>query len=77
MEAMRITVEDVRPAGEAGVLIARIRAVSRGRVGGAPRAILRIEIRLEDPSPKIPLGTLRRLARDQAPRFLVLLPFPG
>jgi hypothetical protein len=70
MEPMRLRVEDVRRARETGLLIARIRAVSRERVGGAPRAMLRIQIRLEDPGPDAPLSKLKRLARDEALRFL-------
>lgn len=67
---MRLTVEDVQRGREAGVLIARIRAVRRERVGGAPRAILRIQIRLEEPDPHAPLREVRGLARDEALRFL-------
>jgi hypothetical protein len=70
MEPMRIPFEGVHRTGEAGVLVARIRAVSRERVGGAPRAILRIQIRLEDPGAGASRGMLRRLARDEALRFL-------
>ena len=70
MEPMRVTVEEVQPAGEAGVLIAQVRAVSRERVGGAPRAILRIQIRLDDPGSGASRGKLKSFARDQALRFL-------
>lgn len=70
MEPMRLTVESIRRAGEADLLLARVRAVSRERIRGAPRAILRIAIRLEDPGPDVPLVKLKRLAREEALRFL-------
>jgi hypothetical protein len=70
MEPMRLTVEEIRRADKEGVLIARVLAVSEERIGGAPRAVVRMRIRLEDPGPDVRLHALKRLARDQALRFL-------
>jgi hypothetical protein len=70
MEPMRLTVEEIRRSREEGLLIARVRAVSRERISGASRAIIRIEIRLKDPGADVNFRQLTRLARDEALRFL-------
>lgn len=70
MERMRITVEHVRRAFQGDVFLADVCAVSRERVHGAPRAVIRMTIRLEPPESAADRRTLRRLARDEALRFL-------
>ena len=70
MEPMRVTIEEVRRSAKEGLLIARIRAVSQERIHGAARAIIRMRIRLEDPGPHADSRALRRVARDEALRFL-------
>ena len=72
MEPMRLIIEEIRPAREEDLLVARVRAVSRERISGAPRAIVRMRIRFHDPGPDAGLRDLRRLARDEALRFLDL-----
>lgn len=70
LEPMRLIIEQIRRAPEAGLLIARVRAVSEERISGAPRAVLRMRIRLPDPGPDTSRRDVRRLARDEALRFL-------
>jgi hypothetical protein len=64
---MRLIVEEIR---REGLLLARVRAMSRERISGAPRAIVRMRIRIEDPGTDTSLRDVRRLARDEALRFL-------
>ncbi|MBW8077935.1 MAG: hypothetical protein GJU76_07655 [Gallionella sp.] len=70
MEAMRLTVEDIRRNPDKGILTARVGATSCEAIHGTPRAILQIVIRVEDPRPKTEMRVLRCLARDQATWFL-------
>lgn len=70
MERMHVTVEDVHPARQRGMLLGRIRVESRERVGQIPRAILRIRILVEDPGPDASRQKRKRLARIEALRFL-------
>lgn len=72
MEAMRLMIDGIRPASQEGLLVARVRAVSRERVSGAPRALIRMRISLLDPGPHVGMRELKRLARDEALRFLDL-----
>ena len=67
---MRLIVEEIRRAPEEGCLIAQIRAVSEERIAGAARAVVRMWVRLPDPGPDASLKDVRRLARDEALRFL-------
>ena len=70
MEAMRLKIDEIRRASKERLLIAQVRAVSRERVDGSPRAIVRMRILIEDPGPGTTLERLRRLARAEALRFL-------
>ena len=70
MEPMRLIIEQIRRVPEEGLLIARIRAVSEEQILRAPRAVLRMKIRLPDPGPDTSRRDVRRLARDEALRFL-------
>lgn len=67
---MCLIVEEIRRAREEGLLVARVRAVSRERISGVPRTIVHMRIRLQDPGPDAGLRDLKRLARDEALRFL-------
>ena len=69
MEPMRITVRRIQRERE-GALVAQIRAVSRERVHGAPRAMIDMRIQLEDPMGRAVRRNLRQRARDEALRFL-------
>jgi hypothetical protein len=70
MEPMRLMIHEIRRASKEGLLVARVRAVSRERVSGAPRALIRMKIRLLDPGPAVGTEELKHLARDEALRFL-------
>jgi len=70
MGAMRLMIDEVRRTAEEGLLVARVRAVSEERVRGVPRAIIRMRISLLDPDPHVSMRELKRLARDEALRFL-------
>jgi hypothetical protein len=71
MEPMRVIVQNIQRERQ-GLLVAQVRAVSQEQISGAPRATIRMRIRLEDPGPGTGLRELRRLARDEALRFLDL-----
>jgi hypothetical protein len=69
MEPMRVIVQKILRQRQ-DLLVAEVRAVSQEQISGAPRATIRMRIRLEDPGPGAGLRELRRLARDEALRFL-------
>lgn len=73
MEAMRILIEDIRRSRRDGHLKARFRVISSERVLGMPRALIRMTIQLDDPLPGTTALEIRRMARDEALRFLDVL----
>lgn len=73
MEAMRLMIEGIQRRSEEGVLLARVRAVSREQVRGAPRALILMTLRLRDPGPGAGIRKLKRRVRDEALRFLDVL----
>lgn len=70
MEKMRVLIEQIRAIDERGLFIAYVRAVTRERVAGIPRAIIGMTICFENPNSRTEPRELRRQARDEAIRFL-------
>lgn len=70
VEPMRVIVEKVLRKCEEGLLVALVRAESLERTEGLPSVIIRMQIRLKEPDRQAGLREFRRLARDEALRFL-------